>query len=205
MAAITTTPKQRRSGRFKLACLIGIPVATVILSTLMFKTGIGVPEATKNKGTLLIPPQNILDLPLTTNRNTPFHYNNGAKWSLIIPIKGQCGQECMNRLHLTRQVHISLGKNANALRRYYLNMENQLPQKVLNLLEKEHPKLKVIHSTPTATQRIAHWIPSNDSEKLIPYLLVDPRGFIMMYYTDKNTGNELLADLKFLISKSSGH
>ena len=45
------------SGKWKLTVVLITPLVVAILATLMFFTGIGVPEGTRNKGELIDPPQ----------------------------------------------------------------------------------------------------------------------------------------------------
>ncbi|PCI43911.1 MAG: hypothetical protein COB51_10910 [Moraxellaceae bacterium] len=201
----TVNPQQRRKNRLKLLCLVGLPVITVVLSTLMFKTGIGLPSGTKNKGALIQPPQQIADFPFTKTDGEPFDYAPDSKWSLLLPAFGECKEDCEKRLFLTRQVHMLLGKNADAVRRYYLNIEGTLSQQTLNMLKQDHPKLTVINTTREAIESLGGGIITYYSNKAMPYFLVDPRGFVMMYYTDQNTDKELIKDLKFLITKAGGH
>ncbi|PCJ18868.1 MAG: hypothetical protein COB04_05190 [Gammaproteobacteria bacterium] len=205
MTEITIDPKQRRNNRIKLICLIALPVITVVLSTAMFKTGIGLPSGTKNKGTLIQPPQQIEDLSFTTQGGNPFDYKPGSKWSLILPSYGDCNEACEQRLFLTRQVHVLLGKNAGAVRRFYVNIGAELSTQALEQLATEHPKLKVINSTQENFKTFSDTLAIEDKMLSETFFLVDPRGFIMMYYTDQNTDKELIKDLKFLITKSGGH
>lgn len=201
----TVNPQQRRNNRLKLLCLIGLPVITVVLSTLMFKTGIGLPSGTKNKGVLIQPPQQIADFSFTNIDGRLFDYAPDSKWSLVLPAFGECKEDCAERLFLTRQVHMLLGKNAGAVRRYYLNIGGTLSPQTQSMLNQDHPKLAVINTTREAAKNLGGGIITSYSNKAMPYFLVDPRGFVMMYYTDKNTDKELIKDLKFLITKAGGH
>ena len=204
MTEVTSSPKKNSKSKYAILFLIGLPIITVTLSTLMFMTGVGIPTATTNKGTLVRPAKQISTLKLTDVKGELFEYRNGARWSFILPERGLCKEECEKRLYLTRQVHIALGKNANALRRIYLNMGPSLSASFLKNVQAEHPRLLIANVDESDWADFSSEFTSDISDSTA-YYLVDPAGFVMMYYTSENNYKELIKDLKALISRAGGH
>ena len=88
----------------------------------------------KNEGELLIPPINIHELALTTNKNDSDAWKN--KWTMVIRGSDQCSGICEEALHLTRQIHIRLNEKADRVRRIYLSdMSDLSPDLSKNLGE----------------------------------------------------------------------
>ena len=194
--------KVRNKNRTMLYCVMLLPLLTVGASYFIYKTGIGLPEGTKNKGSLVIPPQQINELSLTTAEDSTFSYSDKTIWSFIIPQRGVCEQKCKDRLHITKQAHILLGKNARALQRFYLNLDGELNAELGSFLEKEHPKLTVLNGSEIEFTEL---LKTAYEDQRPAFFLVDPQGFIMMHYTDDHIGKDVLKDLKFLISGAGGH
>ena len=62
-------PKTVRMNKIMFFTIIALPILVVLLSTLMFKTGIGVPTETTNNGVLVRPAQQIEALKAVAPKN----------------------------------------------------------------------------------------------------------------------------------------
>lgn len=203
----TTTSRGNRSNVRVPAIMLGSLILVVVVSTLLFRAAVNgdidLPKllGTKNHGTLLQPPQPIADLPLQTAAGEPFDYAALPKqWSIVLPVGSHCDERCQQMLYVTRQLHIALGKHADRVRRFLVATEYPLDADFQKLLA-EHPKLAVL------TADRGHFDQYFDKAGLHPlqdrqYFIVDPEGWMMMYYPDQQNGKEVMADLKFLLGNS---
>lgn len=199
----------KKNNRHIPALILGSLILVIFASTLLFRAAVtgkvDLPAllGTKNNGVLISPPQPIADLPLQDGRGAAFDYASKPKlWSIVIPVGAQCDKSCEQTLYLTRQIHIALGKDADRVRRYLLATKLPLDAEFENLL-KQHPNVEVLSANETDYQNYFSRI------KLQPvadyqYLLVDPMGWLMMYYGPQHDFKVVIKDLKFLLSNSSG-
>jgi cytochrome oxidase Cu insertion factor (SCO1/SenC/PrrC family) len=189
------------------AIMLGSLILIILASTLLFRASvlgdIDLPAllGTKNKGTLLQPPQPIADLPLQTATGEPFDFAALPKqWSIVLPVGRHCDERCVKMLYTTRQLHVALGKHAERVRRFLVATEYPLDADFQRLLA-EHPKLTVlVGAQPGFDQYFqkAGLQPLQNRQ----YFIVDPDGWMMMYYNDQQDGKEVMADLKFLLTNS---
>ncbi len=194
-----------KKNRLSLYIIAGVCLFSTIGPYLMHKTGIGIPTSTRNEGALIRPAQSITELPFFNQEQLPYRYTTDGRWVLMLPVRGECGQDCKDALYLTRQTHIALGKNAHALKRIYLNIDGGLSEQTLSFLQREHPRLDIISIDAEAfLSALGEPLGQFDVGQM-PYLLIDPQGFAMMYYTSDITMKGLLKDLKFLIGQAGGH
>jgi cytochrome oxidase Cu insertion factor (SCO1/SenC/PrrC family) len=188
------------------ALILGSLVLVIFISTLLFRASvngtINLPEllGTKNNGTLITPPQLLADLPLHVAGADQFQFDKLPKqWTLLIPVANHCDQQCQQTLYITRQLHIALGKNTERVRRIFVATA-PLDADFERLMA-EHPKVQVLMAEPTAFTQFfakAGLEPLRDRQ----YFIVDPNGWVMMYYNDRHNGKAVMADLKFLLTNS---
>lgn len=189
------------------ALIMGSLILVVFASTLLFRAAIkgqiDLPAllGTKNNGVLIQPPRAIAELPLQSSNGDRFDFAKQPKqWSIIIPVSAHCDAQCQQTLYLTRQIHIALGKYADRVRRYLIATAYPLDTEFENLL-KDHPKLEVLKVDDT---EFSNYFARNDLQPLQhhQYLLVDPDGWLMMYYGPQHDGKAVMKDLKFLLTNS---
>lgn len=202
------TDNAHKRRRHVPAIIFGSLVLVILLSTLLFRAAVtgqvDLPEllGTSNNGVLINPPQPIAELPLTTADGQPFDYAAQPKlWSIVIPVTSTCDAQCEQMLYLTRQIHIALGKHTERVRRYLLTIGGPLDAEFETLLQ-QHPNLVVLRVDPHA---YANYFMRAELDPVLnhQYLLVDPNGWLMMYYELTHDYKAVLKDLKFLISNSS--
>lgn len=189
------------------AIIMGSLIAVILASTLLFRAAVNghvdLPAllGTKNNGVLVKPPQAVADLPMQLENGEPFEFAKQPKlWSILIPVTAHCDEQCQKNLYLTRQIHIALGKDSDRVRRYLLATQWPLDDDFQKLLQ-EHPKLQVLKADATVLDQYfarVHLQPLRDQQ----YFLIDPAGWLMMYYDPHHDGKLVIKDLKFLLTNS---
>jgi len=193
--------------RWVVVGIMMLPVAVILLSSLlwwMVQRGqidlLGM-LGTHNQGTLLAPAKSIEELPLLDAKGEAFDYLAGErKWGLLIPGGADCDEQCRQTLWLTRQLHTALGRRALYLRRYYLTSELPLAAEFAKYLAGEQPGLTVLQVDASALAKLAETAATGGGEPA--YYLVDKQGYIMMYYTVKHSGEQVIDDIKFLMKQT---
>jgi len=201
------TDSRPAKNKYVPAIIMGSLILVVLASTLLFRAAvkgqIDLPAllGTKNNGVLIRPPKAIAELPLQLSNGERFdHAQQPKQWSVVIPVRAHCDEQCEKTLYLTRQIHIALGKNADRVRRYLIATEFPLDAEFEKLLQ-QHPKLEILRVDRGEFDRFFA------SSQLQPlqnhqYLILDPEGWFMMYYGPQHDGKAMLQDLKFLLTNS---
>jgi hypothetical protein len=123
--------------KLKLAFLLLIAFVPITMATFAYRTAMenGGFGGTVNKGNFILPPADITDLNmLDANGNAMFRSFEeviaeiendddyvAQPWLMVYLTAADCDVNCKDRIHLLRQMHITLGKNQPRVRRYYLN------------------------------------------------------------------------------------
>ena len=187
--------------KLKLAFMFLLPVIAVGLATLVYVTGIGIPKTTVNKGVLLVPPRQLDDLDLRDATAANWRYAaQGAAWGILVAGAENCAQLCRERLLLARQVHRSLGRDQDRVKRYYLDTGTTLTADTAAYVAAEQQGLTVIHTPEPALRALLASQPGDpDPLAAGTIYLVDKRGFVMMYYLPSHPGKGMIDDLRFLL------
>lgn len=199
--------RARSANRRDLFLIIGMLVLVVAASTALYtatqKGVIDLPSllGTKNKGELVTPPLAIADLSLRDADGHPFDYAAESKrWTLLVPAIGGCEDACEQALYLSRQVDIALGRDANRARRYLVTTDWPLSPTLQQQLRDQHADIKVLRADPMELQRYLDQVDVGDEPPRL--YVVDPYGWLMMYYSAQHEGHAVLDDLKFLIKNA---
>lgn len=177
-----------------MAVIAMVPVVMAYLVLYVFPNL--VPQRTTNKGTLVRPAISMDKL----SDNGRVQFPTG-KWMLVVPAGIDCDQVCIHALYLARQTNVALGKNANRIERLVLISGNHVSPHFGTLLARDYPKMLVQYLSPGRVDDVLGRFASNQS--LNGYIfMVDPRGFIMMYYSPHNSGKDILDDIKHLLGVS---
>lgn len=187
--------------RLKLILMFLLPAIAVGLATLVYVTGIGIPKTTVNKGVLLVPPRQLDDLDLRDATAANWRYaTDGAAWGILVAGGENCAQLCRERLLLARQVHRSLGREQERVKRYYLDTAATIDADTAAYLTAEQEGLTVIHA-PEPALRALLTSQAGDPDPLAAgtIYLIDKRGFVMMYYLPSHPGKAMIDDLRFLL------
>jgi hypothetical protein len=170
----------------------------------IFKTGIGMPTGTVNKGELLQPATSITALDLYDREGKQAQLLDGKKlWRMVMVADDRCSEVCRQQLYLSRQVHIRLAEKSVRVERLFLNSGAPLSAEFQQFLAEEHPRLKTYQldsdqwrSTFSGTSVADH---SLDGSHIY---YVDQEGYAMMSYNAEHKGADLLSDIKRLLKYS---
>jgi len=194
--------KQIKRNRVMGIVVLSAVFLPMLIAYLLFKTEFAIPTNTVNKGELMQPPQEIVNLPLYNEAGDSVSLLDGEKrWRILIPGESICDSQCEKTLYLTRQVHTRLGNKAGRVERYYLNTDKAFSSASIELFKTEYPQLNTVYMNADDFKGLL--ADSNITDNFYQrYFLMDQEGFIMMSYLPSNTGNEFLKDIKRLLKYS---
>jgi len=189
------TPQQVKSNRLKLLALFVIPFTILLSAYLMFYSGWGIPSGTTNKGELLQPAIALEDVNFSNMSDDAQAYplTNGF-WHILLPVAEPCTEYCQERLYITRQVHLRLGKKGDDLARAVVLTAPPSPEFALFMAE-HHPFTKLLVVSEVDHEAMFAQVQPSVGD----YMIVDPRGWMMMAYRAEHQGEDLLTDLKKLL------
>lgn len=188
--------------RYLLLLLMLIPVGVVLLATLVFYTRIGMPDGTRNKGVLITPPLQINEIGLKNTQGAAYKIEalKDQMWSFLVANPAKCNDICRKHFWEIRQTKTALGKYQNHIQRIWLVTEGLLDAETQQWLVKEHPDVVVVYADDSRWQDLLRQSPEGiASNGKAVFFLVDPRGFVMMYYTPEDTYKDVITDMKFLL------
>ncbi len=198
--------KQLKKQRLELILLFALPIIGVLLMTAYYfyvienQTEMG----THNKGVLVSPPKPMSELALIV-KDTAYKLDDGSgKWTFLVVGGASCNDDCVSQLYLTRQIKEALGKYKLRIRNVYLMTASSEPTlNLLNVLDSDyqnHELLKVDASAFNAWASKEQ--PELNSLQGVQFYVVDPAGWLMMYYTTEHNYKQVISDMKFLIKNS---
>lgn len=194
----------RRRGQILGAGVMLVVLLPMVAAYVLFFTGTGIPTNTINKGDLLTPPVPFEDWqPATSTGDSWTLDEQSSRWRLLIPGDGDCGEACQANLYTTRQVHIRLGEKALRVERLYLLDDEALSPATARYIADEHPTLELLKVDGDAMRAaLAQTNLAGDPVEQNRYFLMDQQGFVMMGYTSRHSGNDLLKDIKRMLRYS---
>lgn len=200
--AETVPPVNPVRSRYLLLVLMLIPVIVVLLATLVFYTRIGMPEGTRNKGTLIAPPVQLNDIAPLDEQGAVFRFESlkPQMWTFLMAHPAGCDDVCRKQFWETRQTHIALGKYQNNIRRVWLVTEGEPDAETRDWLAREQQGLQLLYAADGQWRKLLQQSPEGvASLQKARFHLVDPRGFVMMYYDSGDTYKDVITDMKFLL------
>ena len=197
-----------KKNRQVLFFIFGIPVVVLLFSTALYFLADAkmVELGTSNKGMLITPPVQLKSLQLSGGNGTSFDYEKPEPlWTFLIIGDNQCEVSCEKLLYLTRQTHKS-SKYYNQIRHIYLNVDAKNGNALNQLLTEEYPLVQTVFTDRTSAEKLLADLPVDPFQNTIFYL-VDPHGWIMMYYriddfeisTLSALSKDILKDMKRLL------
>jgi len=207
--------------RLKLAFLLFIAIVPITLATLAYRNAVenGGFGGTINKGNLIIPPADITDLVMTDASGTPLFKSFEdiiaeiesdddyipQPWMMIYVTAMACDAVCEERVHLLRQMHITLNEDMPRVRRFYLNATGEpLPSQTADFFREEFPSMGLAQGNKARI--IENFAAKNvqlDLDNSSYVFFVDPVGNVMMYYEPHHPIQDLKTDLEKLLGLSS--
>ena len=113
-----TTDKARRN-RFILLALVVVFALPPLLGWLFVMNPQWLPGGTVNNGTLVHPPRAVSGLSLLdSEREKPFDWSElRDRWAFVAINRGDCGEQCIERLIHLRQLRRALGAESRRVAR----------------------------------------------------------------------------------------
>lgn len=207
--------------KIKLAFLLLIAFVPITLASFAFRSAVenGGFGSTVNNGNLILPPADVTDLEIADSNGQPMFRSFEERvaelenaddyvaepWLMVYVTAQDCESACQERIHLLRQMHITLNKDMPRVRRYYLNATGyELPDQTAEYFREEFPSMGIGYAAKEAiTANLAAKGVSIDLANNSYIFFVDPVGNVMMYYEPGHTIEEIKADIKKLLELSS--
>lgn len=171
---------KRHRALFFLLMVFGLPV---IISILLFYFHDHIPFKTMNHGVLINPPIQVEANGIAKTRT----------WQVVYLPGQSCDAECEKYIYLLGQIKKAVGKD-----------KNRVEVSVIN----QHPINNSIHQITLNTAQLMDLqkrLPSNNSQSFDmqhKVYLIDPSGFLFMYYVDTDDPMHILKDLKRVLEVS---
>ena len=212
--------------KLKLAFLLLVAFVPITMATFAFRaaTDGGLFSSTTNKGELIMPPADITDLAIVDTQGLPVfrafeelvaeienpNDYDTQPWHIIYINTRDCDDACRERVHLLRQMHITLNKNTPRVRRYYVQAnteagrERALSAETAAHFRAEFPSMGVAFSqVDLIEQNLKQKGLELDLQADNYIFFVDPVGNVMMYYNSSHSIADIKSDLEKLLRHSS--
>lgn len=207
--------------KLKLAFLLLVAFVPITMATFAYRNAIenGGFGGTTNKGNFILPPADVTDFAMTDAAgNAVFRSFEDViaeiendddyvvqPWMLLYVTASDCDTACRERVHLLRQMHITLGKNQPRVRRYYLNATDApLPVETALHFRQEFPSMGIAQgSRALIIANLAAKGVQLDLDNKDYVFFVDPVGNVMMYYEPHHSIEDIKSDLDKLLERSS--
>ncbi len=205
--------KQLLKQRWELIILFAMPIVGTLLMTAYYYAVVDASGdlGTHNKGELIAPPKPVAELELVGVDGKAFKLDDGTgTWSFVVVPdysigdgEAQCDEACQKNLYLTRQIREALGKYKMRVRNVLLSQSPTLAADFNQLMSTEYQGHTV---TVVDSAAFDQWSkkeePALDSLPSVSFYVVDPAGWLMMYYSSEHNYKQVISDMKFLIKNS---
>ncbi len=204
-----TIPSDNKRSKKLLTIILVIPIAVILLSSAVFylaKQDI-IAFTTVNRGVLINPPMQLGDLHPKRRDGGEFFFNRAeSRWVFMVVGGSDCRDACERMLYLTRQTHTAMGKKLDRVERIYLATDGPLSPALRDFLDAEHSDITVLQVDGEAFLSQLKTLDINPFDPSAFYI-VDPMGWVMMYYraadmeqmTLTTLGKDVLKDMRRLI------
>ena len=183
----SATAKNRRN--LVMLFVIGLVPVFVAFAVYLYFPQL-LPTTTTNQGQLISPPISNEAIGLELSE---------SKWAILVTVYYVCDAGCEQRLYLSRQVNIALGKESGRVKRVLIISENTESTTIHELTEK-FQGMQLVQLNRSALDKAFKDV-VEEIDSLV--FLMDPNGNIMMFYTFEKAGKPMLMDLKHLLKISN--
>jgi cytochrome oxidase Cu insertion factor (SCO1/SenC/PrrC family) len=193
----TPTAKPPHGNRIALVLIFAIPVVVILASTFLYYLADSkvVDLGTANRGQLITPPLEIATLKLRDGSGQPLDYSQPKpRWSYLMFGGKRCEGMCERILFLTGQTHKLLGKKIDKVQRIYVGLDGDVDESLQQVIDEQSRSLKLAYADRDAVTKALSKLDSNPLADNALFL-VDPDGWLMMYYVAENTGQLTLSQL----------
>jgi cytochrome oxidase Cu insertion factor (SCO1/SenC/PrrC family) len=120
------------------------------------------------------------------------------KWSMVY-IAEDCSEGCLTRLHIMRQLQVSMDKDMGRIQRILLTNSNHIAA-----IQKQYPDLLILHKPQSAVNNFKQQFEASNSsaDNVDEIFLVDPLGNLMLRFPNTLPATELRKDLVRLLAYS---
>jgi cytochrome oxidase Cu insertion factor (SCO1/SenC/PrrC family) len=191
------TAKSPNANRISLVLIFAIPVAVILASTLLYYLADSkvVDLGTANRGELITPPVEIATLKLRDSSDQPLDYSQPKpRWAYLMFGGTRCEGMCERMLFLTGQTHKLLGKRIDKVQRIYVGLDGDVDESLQQVIDEQSKSLKLAYADRDAVTKALSKLDGNPLADNVLFL-VDPDGWLMMYYVAENTGQLTLSQL----------
>lgn len=204
--------EQPATGKWQVWLMMAIVIGVILAGFLVFpktqqqRDQLLAKLGTTNHGVFVVPPSPISNMPLTDLDGSPWHVDQQkAKWRLVVAGDAECLGECREMLHLTRQVHIRLGKYSRRFERLYILLDAEtLGSEAAEHIDSQHPFLTVLKGRTDDFSKLLESTNADWQAGTIRAFVADQQGLVMMYYSLDHSGGDILEDLNHLMKYSAG-
>ena len=182
-----TRDNRNRLGLILLALLFAAPLlAAIVLHSLGWR-----PQATRNYGELIEPPQDLTAARFVLADGSSLQWKD-ADWSwTIFALTGpHCAQKCIARIDELRRARLTLNQNSHRVRVVVLGDPLSLPAQAL-------AALRPVQTAHDGGARLASLRPVADDEVAVAF--ADPHGFLVLRYRVGYDANKLRKDLERVV------
>ena len=209
MSDLGNQPDDRQIGmntRQSIVLLLLLFVTPILIAWLMlYGGGALIPEGSTSHGTLVEPPR-MIELPgnirTRSDMALPADYLKG-KWTLVYIGDADCDETCLQNIYKMRQVRLAQNENIRRVQRLFLLTGTEITQDLGKVLE-NYPNMDIALLTAEQAGTIATLFQVDEAAATAAerVYLVDPLGYLMMYYAPDAEPRGMLKDLKKLLKFS---
>lgn len=216
-----TDDRLNRTNRLILLTIIGLPVTMILTATWLWYYVVNGhldlvgALGTANRGHLVQPPRQLDQYALSDTEGAVRFADLPPKWTLVVANGGaKCAAACEQKLYLTRQIHVAIGRDYNRIGRLFLSETSvkdaalamdalsdgaPLPASFAEYLAQQHKDATALTLPPGGMAALFPEVAQDETT----WYLVDPAGWVMMSYNSDVSYKDVIADLKFLLKNSS--
>ncbi len=196
---MTEKPAETRSGRLRLLLVAALFSAPVVAAYLVyFGPDAWKPETSVANGRLISPAR---PLPALAWQPLDGEAAVQGKWTLLQIQAGDCGPDCLQRVHDLRQLRTSLHRHRSRVQRLWVHPDEAAARRWSRELGVDHPRLRHAVLAPDELARLRAFF--GEVPETQPVFLIDPLGNWLMVYGEAVPLRGMYKDLKRLLKLSN--
>ncbi len=154
---------------------------------------------TTNRGLLIRPAQPLQEFSLISHSGEKYNLEKMlGSWALVFVPSNPCNEACKKNIYHMRQIWVSLGRNANRVRRFVLLRSDNEKQNLERFLVNYPQTIVLVDSDRQFIRQLES--ATQTDEPVI--MLLDPVGNLMMAFPQSMDPRDILRDLKKLLKSS---
>jgi len=188
---------QQRKGRILFVLMAIFFVVPIVVVMVMFK--LNWKPTGQSYGELVIPPRLIEQTEALKDSDGKVASKFWAdKWSMVY-VSDNCEQACKDKLHIMRQLHVSLYKDISRTQRVLITSTQDISK-----IKADYPDLLVINQSTEDIKKLSQQfnLANEVAAQTDRLYLVDPLGHIMMSYQTTMPAADIRKDLVRLLKYS---